>query len=320
LKKDWAMKETLSKRSRSHGTVKKAARPARSKTSAAPKRGSPKPRRAVSAAPKRAASSKGVKPTATSAKSAAQKKTSAKTSAKSVKASAKKTTIKAKPRRPTLKSKPKAALKKAHPASRGKAAAKTRVKAARKLRSKHKVSPPPPPEPPRRKVASAVLRAFDHAVKVFNRRQFAEAKPLFESIQHQYPDEVEINARAQTYIHVCAQKLARPPSSPRNADELYDRGVVALNIGDFTQARSFFEKALRLRPDSPHVLYSLAVTHAQTGAPEEALDYLNRSIQMQPRFRAQALNDTDFSELREDKRFLEMLGITSPFDLLEARR
>ena len=95
--------------------------------------------------------------------------------------------------------------------------------------------------------------------------------------------------------------------------------MVALNIGDFTQARSFFEKALRLRPDAPHVLYSLAATHAQSGAHDQALDYLNRSIQMQPRFRTQAMNDTDFSGLREDKRFLEMLGITSPFDLLEFR-
>jgi len=77
---------------------------------------------------------------------------------------------------------------------------------------------------------------------------------------------------------------------------------------------------LRLRPDAPHVLYSLAVTHAQSGAVDQALDYLTRSIQMQPRFRTQALNDTDLSELREDKRFLELLGIASPFDLLEFRR
>src|SRR5206468_12565689 len=134
---------------------------------------------------------------------------------------------------------------------------------------------------------------FEQAVKIFNRRQFAEAKSLFEGLQHRYPEEVEINARAQTYIHVCNQKLARPPSSPRDADELYDRGVVALNIGDFTQARTFFEKALRLRPNEPYVLYSLAATHAQSGTHDQALDYLTRSIQMQPRLRSPALNDAD---------------------------
>ncbi|HZN10947.1 MAG TPA: tetratricopeptide repeat protein [Blastocatellia bacterium] len=177
----------------------------------------------------------------------------------------------------------------------------------------------PAPEP-KRAVSSAVLRAFEHAVRIFNRRQFAEAKPLFEDLHLRFPQEVEIIARAQTYIQVCNLKLARQPSSPRSADELYDRGVVALNIGDFTQARSFFEKALRLRPDEPHLLYSLAATHAQSGAYDQALDYLNRLIQIQPRYRTQAMNDSDFSGLREDKRFLDLLGLTSPFDLLEARR
>ena len=155
-------------------------------------------------------------------------------------------------------------------------------------------------------------------MKVFNRRQFADAKELFEVILGRYPQEVEINARAQTYIQVCIQKLARPVSSPRSADELYDRGVVALNIGDFSQAQSLFEKALRMRPDEPHLLYSLAATYAQTGSHEEALEYLHRSIQMQPRYRNQVISDSDFTQLHNDKRFLEILGVSSPFDLFDS--
>lgn len=143
---------------------------------------------------------------------------------------------------------------------------------------------------------------------------------MFESLQNRFPAEVEIIARAQIYIQVCNQRMMHSPSLPRSADELYDRGVYALNIGDFTQARSFFEKALNLRPDEPYLLYSLAATHAQTGAHDQALDYLKRSIQIQPRFRSQALNDSDFSGLRENKRFLELLGLSSPFDLLDSRR
>src|SRR5262245_2277509 len=145
---------------------------------------------------------------------------------------------------------------------------------------------PPPPEPPRRQVTSGALRAFEQAVKVFNRRHFEDAKAMFESVQLKYPGDLEIVARAQMYIQVCKQKLEQETKSaaPRNADELYDHGVFALNIGDFTQARVFFEKALRLHPDAPHLLYSLAATHAQTGAHEEALNYLKRSIQIQPRF------------------------------------
>jgi tetratricopeptide (TPR) repeat protein len=179
---------------------------------------------------------------------------------------------------------------------------------------------PPPPEPPRRQLTSGALRAFEHAVRVFNRRHFEEAKSLFEGLQVKFSTEVEILARAQMYIQVCSQKLTQAQSAPHNADELYDHGVYALNIGDFTQAKTFFEKALRLKPNEAHLLYSLAATHAQTGGVDQALDYLKRTIQIQPRYRFQALNDSDFSGLRENKQFLELIGLASPFDLLQSRR
>src|SRR5499426_4776929 len=229
-----------------------------------------------------------------------------------------------------VKKTPKASLRRPAPkATAGpaktqkKIVAKKRVKAKTLRRLPMIVSKaPPPPEPPRRQVTSGALRAFEQAVKVFNRRQFEDAKAMFETVQLKYPGDLEIVARAQMYIQVCKQKLVQETKSaaPRNAEELYDHGVFALNIGDCTQARSFFEKALRLHPDAPHLLYSLAATHAQTGAHEEALNYLKRSIQIQPRFRAQAYNDVDFSGLRDNRQFLELIGLTSPFDLLELKR
>jgi tetratricopeptide (TPR) repeat protein len=237
-----------------------------------------------------------------------------------------------------VKKTPKTSLKKnapkatARPAkAQKKIVAKTQKKVVAKKRVKTKSlgrlpiivsKAPPPPEPPRRQVTSGALRAFEQAVKVFNRRQFEDAKAMFETVQLKYPGDLEIVARAQMYIQVCKQKMEQETKSaaPRNAEELYDHGVFALNIGDFTQARAFFEKALRLHPDAPHLLYSLAATHAQTGSHEEALSYLKRSIQIQPRFRAQAYNDADFSGLRDNRKFLELIGLTSPFDLLESKK
>ncbi len=228
-------------------------------------------------------------------------------------------------RRPAPKavSRPAKTRKKIVARTQKKIVAKKRVKAKSLRRLPMIVSQaPPPPEPPRRQVTSGALRAFEQAVKVFNRRRFEDAKAMFESVQAKYPGDLEIVARSQMYIQVCKQKLEHETKSatPRNADELYDHGVFALNIGDFTQARVFFEKALRLHPDEPHLLYSLAATHAQTGTHEEALNYLKRSIQIQPRFRSQAYNDADFSGLRDNRQFLELVGLTSPFDLLESKR
>ena len=107
---------------------------------------------------------------------------------------------------------------------------------------------------------------------------------------------------------------------PVSADEFYDQGVHALNNGDYGQAKNYFEKALALNPNEPDFLYSLAATHAQTGAHDQALDFLRRSIQIKPRFRSQAFDDSDFLELRENRQFQEMLGLTSPFERLEQRR
>src|SRR5215510_1067060 len=241
-----------------------------------------------------------------------------------VKKAVKKTT-KASLRRPAPKAtaRPAKTQKKIVAKTQKKVVAKKRVKAKTLRRLPMIVSKaPPPPEPPRRQVTSGALRAFEQAVKVFNRRQFEDAKAMLETVQLKYPGDLEIVARAQMYIQVCKQKLEQETKSaaPRNADELYDHGVFALNIGDFTQARVFFEKALRLHPDAPHLLYSLAATHAQTGAHEEALNYLKLSIQIQPRFRTKAYNDADFSGLRDNRKFLELVGLTSPFDLLESKR
>lgn len=225
----------------------------------------------------------------------------------------------------------KVAAQLAHATTAKKSPPKTASKSVKPAKPKVRVNAKPAPKPalqtvshlpktPRRQMTTQALRAFERAVKVFNLRQFSEARTMFEELQQRYHREVEIISRSQTYIQVCNLRLAGNRSLPRNADEFYDRGVVALNIGNFVQARTFFEKALKLRPDDSHTLYSLAATHAQSGSADQALSYLEQAVQKQPRLRQRALHDTDFSTLKEDRRFLELLGVTSPFDLLEARR
>ena len=328
------MRQTLSKRQQSKANSKGKAGVVNSGTRAtAPKRVSAAPKAAGKAA---AAAKPARKPAAVPAAKPARKaaapvakKPASKTPAASKAAPKARTQASPKPPKTTKKAavaaRPAAAPVKpaAAPVKPAAPARKPRPKATQKVHLSVSVPapvPPPPPEPPRRPLSAGAIRAFEHAVKVFNRRQFEDAREMFESLKIKFPNDVEIAARSQMYIQVCIQKVAQSKAIPRNADELYDRGVFALNIGDFSQARQFFEKALRINPDAPHLLYSLAATHAQVGAISEALDYLRRTIQIQPRFRSQAYNDADFSELRENKQFLELLGLTSPFDLLESKR
>ena len=308
------MRETLSKRQK--GKVKKKVAVARASSKPVSKK-------------KKELKKKKLASSQTASRSKQHKISTAKVAKKVAKNVRVKKAVKKTPKTSLKKTAPKATARPAK--AQKKIIAKTQKKVVAKKRVKTKSlgrlpiivsKAPPPPEPPRRQVTSGALRAFEQAVKVFNRRQFEDAKAMFETVQLKYPGDLEIVARAQMYIQVCKQKLEQETKSaaPRNAEELYDHGVFALNIGDFTQARTFFEKALRLHPDAPHLLYSLAATHAQTGSHEEALSYLMRSIQIQPRFRAQAYNDADFSGLRDNRKFLELIGLTSPFDLLESKK
>ncbi|MFN0120699.1 MAG: hypothetical protein ACKV2V_09370, partial [Blastocatellia bacterium] len=104
-------------------------------------------------------------------------------------------------------------------------------KITRSLHTPVTVQPPPPvveePAPARKPPGAHVVRAFEHAVRVLNRRDFATAKSLLETLLSRYPQEVEVAARAHIFLQICNQKLARKPAVPPSADELYDRGVFA---------------------------------------------------------------------------------------------
>lgn len=304
------MRETLSKRTKSL-SASPSATPKRSQ-----KTGS---RTSAKASPRQRLTVKAVSQK-TSVKAAPAQKKSSLGKKKAIAKKAKK--VAAQPLRATTSKKapPKAVIKNVKPVAKP---AKSKVKARVSAKPVPKPIVQPvshPPKTPRRQMATQALRAFERAIKAFNLRQFSEAKAMFEELQQRYHQEVEIASRSQTYIQVCNVRLASNRSLPRNAEEFYDRGVVALNIGNFVQARTFFEKALKLRPDDSHTLYSLAATHAQSGSADQALSYLEQAVQKQPRLRQRALQDSDFSALKEDRRFLELLGATSPFDLLEARR
>jgi tetratricopeptide (TPR) repeat protein len=161
----------------------------------------------------------------------------------------------------------------------------------------------PPPE------VAAAVRAFEHALKVFNRHDFSAAKLAFESILQRYGDQTEVVVGARTYMAVCEQRLARAPSVPRNAEGLYDRGVLEYNKGNARDAIELFERALKSEPRADHIMYSLAAAHARVGAVPKTLDYLRRAIGIRPVHRSHARRDPDFTSLHSNEDFQQLVGL-----------
>ncbi len=183
--------------------------------------------------------------------------------------------------------------------------------AARAVRAA-KSTPPPPRKPP---ASQAAVRVFEQALKIFNRHDFAAAKTAFENLLEKFGDQLEVVARARTYLTICEQRLARAPSVPRSPDALYNQGVFELNKGNVKEAINLFDKALRGAPQADHVFYSLAAAHARMNNAAKAMDALRRAIALRPLHRSHARSDLDFAFLRDNEAFRELTGYG--YDLIE---
>ena len=169
-----------------------------------------------------------------------------------------------------------------------------------------KPAPPQPPPQPTHDEAAA-LKAFEAAHKEFSRGHFAEARTLFRTLVERYSAVSEVTARSRTYLAVAESRLRTDMNLPRDADSLYDRGVIELNRGEYVAAQELFERALRREPEAAHIHYGLAATRARLGAIDTALKSLERALDLQPSLRIRAQRDQDLNPLRSDPDFEQLI-------------
>ena len=265
---------------------------------------------------RRSASRSKAKPTAKTAKRAVKAKPASKPKARraaTAKASArkpvpvrsaKKTAAKSKSAVKAKKAAPKPVARKAQ-AKKPLAKVDTRVKKTQKLAAVRAVRPtpaPPPPRPPTQD-ESAALVAFERAHKEFVRGRFAEARNQFRILVDKYSQVSEVAARARTYLAIAESRLRTESTLPRDADSLYDRGVIELNRGEYVAAQEMFERALKREPEAAHIHYGLAATRARLGSIDLALESLQKALNLQPNLRVRAQHDHDLNPLRNDPDF-----------------
>lgn len=273
----------------SSSLAKGVRRPAsRSKTKRAPAKTAKRVAKATTARPKAQRASTAKSPSRSLAK-------------KPVKAAAKKA---AKPKAAKArKAAPKPVVRKAAPAKK---VSVSRVKKTQKLAAVRAVRPTPAPPPPPRQPTqdeSAALSAFERAHKEFVRGRFAEARNQFRVLVDKYSQVSEVAARARTYLAIAESRLRTESMLPRDADSLYDRGVIELNRGEYVAAQEMFERALKREPEAAHIHYGLAATRARLGSIDLALESLQRALDLQPNLRVRAQHDHDLNPLRNDPDF-----------------
>lgn len=271
----------------------------------------------LKAKPKLTKSRPGIKPKAAKAPIRARTKTSkpvlrakkilkkAAVSRKANKKQVSKPKTKTAPRKPIRLATPKRQVAKA--TSRTKTATKgQRTKPTALPLSRHAPTPQPIPRQPTRDEAAA-LKAFEKAHREFARGRFTEAGSMFRALVEKHPGASEVAARARTYLAIAESRLRTELSLPRDADSLYDRGVIELNRGEYVAAQEMFERALKREPEAAHIHYGLAATRARLGSIESALSSLQSALDLQPNLRVRAQHDQDLSTLRNDPVFDQLI-------------
>jgi tetratricopeptide (TPR) repeat protein len=163
----------------------------------------------------------------------------------------------------------------------------------------------PATAPDARSDAKLQYKAFESGIQLLHKKNFREARDLFGKAA-EGPNR-EIASNAKSHIRMCERRLAAPPPPPKSAEEHYNYGVALINLRNLTEARRHLGIALEMDTRADHVHYALGVCLALSGDAAGAYDSLKRAIELQPRNRMVAIQDSDLDAISSQPRINRLL-------------
>lgn len=132
-------------------------------------------------------------------------------------------------------------------------------------------------------------------MKLFHARNLREARDLFQKAAE--GPERDVANRARLHLAMCDRRLQQATVNLRTSEDYYNYGVALLNTRNVAEARGHLEKALQLAPGADHIHYALAAALALGGDAAGAYENLKRAIDLEPRNRLMARQDSDLAHL-----------------------
>lgn len=154
------------------------------------------------------------------------------------------------------------------------------------------------------------VAAYERGIAALQRRDYQTAADAFRDLMARFPEERELQERAQVYLRVCERELAA--ATPRTSEERVVAATVALNRGDHGRALALLDDVLRDDPRSDLAQYMAAVAHCARGDQEAAVDRLRRAIELNPENRNLARQDTDLEALHDLEAFRQLVDTPPP--------
>jgi tetratricopeptide (TPR) repeat protein len=162
------------------------------------------------------------------------------------------------------------------------------------------------------KTTSPALALLGKGVELIFQKDFKKAKNELKSLLQTYPGELDILARARSYMQICEREEANLKKPAASADQLYALGILEHNKSNYDAAISYFLQSLAKHPKADYIYYSIAASHAKKGDAAKSIENLRKAVALNEDSRIYAKNDADFAALQSERDFAELVGINSP--------
>jgi tetratricopeptide (TPR) repeat protein len=162
------------------------------------------------------------------------------------------------------------------------------------------------------KTTSAALAILGKGVELIFQKEFKKARTELKTLLEQYPGELDILARARSYIRICDREEANLKRQPVTSDQLYALGVMEHNKANYDAAISYFLQSLEKHPNADYIYYSVAASQAMKGDTAQSIENLRKAVTLNEDSRIYAKNDADFSALQSSREFVELIGLSQP--------
>ncbi len=173
-----------------------------------------------------------------------------------------------------------------------------------------KAKPQPQPKPRSQSPSTSGDPALDALTEGLSALQARDWKKASERLEQavELADRPELRERARQFLAACRQKSGDGGEETEQVDPFL-QAVYEKNRGDHKAALEISRKGGRDQKDD-RFAYLVAAIHAAEARIEEAAQALARAVELNSKNRIHAFHDPDFAELRKNRDYRPLFGLS----------
>lgn len=156
--------------------------------------------------------------------------------------------------------------------------------------------------------ADPALEALTKGLAALQKKDWQRAANFLEKAVAQ-ADRPELRERARQFLAASRQKAQAEEPKPARRDDPYLQAVYEKNCGNFKEAMEICRRGGRDQKDE-RFAYLVASIHALENRLEEAAQGLAKAVELNPKNRIYAFHDSDFAELRKNRDYRSLFGLS----------